>query len=87
MALRYRAAQRYAPDATMRFPAPIADRMSNFLDELGGRWMDRSGATSSSSWSWMLTGEGSLRLAARRDVWAKGVLRFEREIDPASLPF
>lgn len=87
IALHYRAAQRYAPDATMRFPAPIADRMSNFLDELGGRWMERSGATSSSSWSWMLTGEGSLRLAARRDVWAKGVLRFEREIDPASLPF
>lgn len=85
IALRYRAAQRYAPDAKMLFPAAIADRMSGFLDDLGERWMARWSPTSSSPW--MLTGEESLQRAARRDIWAKGVLRFEREADPAMLPF
>ncbi len=28
-----------------------------------------------------------LRFKEIRDVWAKGVLRFERGIDPAMLPF
>lgn len=85
IALRYRAVERYAPDARMRFPAEIADRMTAFLDELGARWTSMSGAGSSSAW--MLTGEASLDRAARKDMWAKGVLRFEREANPTMLPF
>ncbi len=76
---------RDALKSLLRFPNEIADRMTAFLDELGARWTSRSGAGSSSAW--ILTGEASFDRAARKDMWAKGVLRFERETNPAMLPF
>lgn len=83
-AFRYRLLERYLPDAEMRFPEDISLRMTSFLSNLSERWARKR---SSTSVAWLLTSENEAIRAARRDVWAAGVLRFEREVNTASLPF
>lgn len=85
LALRHRVVQRYAPDATMVFPAPIATRMSAFLDDLAGRWLAKSGAEA--PLTAVLTGDDALLRFARRGVWARGAQRLQGEADPTMLPF
>lgn len=84
LAMRYHALQRYAPDARMFFPNSIAERMSAFLVDLEGRWPPRPGGSASGPRA--LTGPADLQRAQRRDPWSRGVLRFGREIDLATLP-
>lgn len=85
IALRYRTLERYAPDAIMMLPKDVADRMSSFLSDISERWARHM--SSPPNQFWLLTSEKDLERASRRDVWAAGVLRFEREVDPATLPF
>lgn len=84
LALRYRALERYAPNAQMLLSSDIAERMADFLADTAVRWARQKGPPPTSTW--LLTDKRALEKAARRDVWATSVLRFEREADSVSLP-
>lgn len=62
----------------------IARRMTSFLSDISERWV--RGGTSTPV-AWLRTRKNEANRAACRDVWAAGVLRFEREANTASLPF
>jgi len=84
-ALRYRTRDRYDPYGPMTFPDDIARRMELFLADVAARWEARQGSLPSPTW--FLMDAQSLRQAATRDMWARGVVHFERRSGSQTLPF